>query len=369
MKVYVYPADTHGCGTVRLIWSANHLRRTGHDVTIVPPSSKTGIGGEVYQNKANPDDPRNGTIVRVIAPDDADVIVLQRVLLRQLAEGIPMLRKRGIAVVVDMDDDLTRIDPDNVAFLAMHPRTDPNRNWAHAHRACLNATAVTVSTPALLRTYAPHGRGVVIPNRIPAGFLSIPHEDSDVIGWAGSLHSHPKDMQPVGSAIARLVREGGEFTVVGSPAGLGAALGLERDPAGTGPVPIERWPFMIAETLGVGIAPLADTDFNAAKSWLKPLEMMSLGVPWVASPRVEYRTLQKETGVGLLADRPKDWFRHLKRLTTDDQLRQEMSLAGREAARAYTVEANAWRLWEVWSDAFKAERGRLRNASPFRRAG
>ncbi len=370
MRVYVYPADTQGCGTVRLIWHSNHLRRLGYDVTILPPTSTTGINGRIYNNPNDPADPLNDSVISVDAPPDTDVVVLQRVLLKYLAvDAIPLLRRRGIAVVVDMDDDLTRIDPSNAAFNAMHPRNtrDPKRHWGHATAACMNATLVTVSTPALLRVYAPHGRGRVITNCVPEAFTQIPHMDSDVVGWGGSLHSHPKDMLPLGPSIARLIREGEEFAVVGPGTDIKEALGLDIRPFATGPVGIQLWPFALSDNIGIGIAPLADTDFNRAKSWLKPLEMMSVGIPWVASPRAEYRALQKSSGVGLLAEKPKDWYRQIRRLIDDDQLRQDMSLAGRAAARDHAVERNSWRLWEAWADALKTERVG-RSGSPLLRA-
>lgn len=369
MKVYVYPADVQGCGYVRLIWSANHLRRAGHDVTVIPPTAKTGIGGRIDSRLYDEKNKRRGRLVDVNVPEDADVVVLQRVLMRHLAvDAIPMIRARGVAVVVDMDDDLTRLDPENGAFNAMHPLNvrDRDRNWNHATTACLNATLVTVSTPALLATYAPHGRGRVIYNSVPAGFLSISHDDSDVVGWAGALFSHPKDMLPLGPSIARLVRDHGvDFAVVGPGDGVVEALGLPHAPLATGPVNIQQWPFAIAENIGIGIVPLADTQFNAAKSFLKGLEYSALGIPWVASPVVEYKRLQRELGVGALARKPLDWFRSLKRLVDDEDHRLEQSAAGREAVRRLaTIEGNAWRLWEAWADALKAERQAYRgNAS------
>ena len=53
--------------------------------------------------------------------------------------------------------------------------------------------------------------------------------------------------------------------------------------------------------LGIGVAPLADTKFNAAKSWLKMAEMAALGVPCVVSPRAEYMRLH-EQWIGSLAE-------------------------------------------------------------------
>lgn len=357
MKVYVYPADRQGCGNVRLIWAANYLRATGHAVEIIEPTAKTGISGDIDQ--------RDDSLVNVRVPADADVIVLQRVLLKYIADAIPHIRRSGRAVVVDMDDDLTSIDPANPAFWAMHPThaIDPKRHWGHATRACNEATLVTVSTPSLLNVYAKHGRGRVIENCVPLGFFGIEHLDSETIGWGGAIATHPRDFDPTGSAIAQLQREGHDFAVVGPANGVKRILGLDREPISTGPVDIRDWPLALAQNIGVGIAPLVDTIFNGSKSWLKPLEMSSLGIPWVASPSPEYARFWEETkGVGgFLARRPRDWVKHLRRLVTDADLREQMSAEGRAAAERFNVEERyAPGLWDAWSAALRHERGGAR---------
>lgn len=347
---YVYPADANGCGAYRLIWPAEALRARGHDVRIVMPSAREGIGGEV--------DERTGRLTSVSVPRDADVVVMQRVSLSHLADAIPLMRAQGIAVVVDMDDDLSKIDPNNAAFSALHPLRgrDPRHTWVHAGKACLQATMVTTSTPKLLDVYAPHGRGVVLRNRVPERFLNVERIDSNAIGWPGSVHSHPLDVQQVGPAVARLVREGIPYRGVGPIEGLREALGLSDDQFhATGNVDLDGWAEAIG-SLGVGMAPLADTSFNESKSWLKVLEMSAAGVPWVASPRAEYRTFAHKYDVGLFAERPRDWYRQLKRLATDEGLRADQSARGRAAGAANTIEAHAWRWAEAWTDALRMQR-------------
>lgn len=319
---------------------------------IAPTDSQRSIGGDLD----SADDYR---LVRLGQhPPDADVIVTQRIVLTQLAQAVPMLRERGIAVVVDMDDDLTTIHPSNIAFTRLHPKNTDTRyySWANAEKACRDATMVTVSTPALLKPYAPHGRGRVLYNRIPARYLEIRHPDTNQVGWGGSVHSHPDDLPTVGPAISRLIREGrADYLSIGDPEGVRAALGLPHEPNSYGAVSVGEWPYALGH-LGVGIAPLADTVFNAAKSWLKPLEMSAVGVPWVASPRAEYRRLH-ELGVGTLADRPRDWYRAIRGLLDDEGRRAEQTAAGRAVAAEHTIEGNAWRWWEAWSEAVAIQRG------------
>lgn len=349
MIVYVYPADTFGCGQYRMIFPAQALAAQGVDVRIVEPGMKDGVGGEL--------DMHTGRLVRAAVPGDADVVVMQRVSMINLVDAVPMLRAQGVAVVVDMDDDMGRIDPNNPAFAGLHPRfgRNPKHNWNFAAQACRAATAVTVSTPELLRVYASHGRGTVLENRVPAAYLRHERVDSDLIGWPGSVHSHPLDLQQVGPAIARLGRAGFGYRGVGSVVGLQQALGLDAEPDTCGDVEFTDWPAAVAQ-LGVGLAPLADTAFNGSKSWLKLLEMSAVGVPWVASPRAEYQRYATMFGGGVLAETPKDWFKQVGRLCRDATLRQALSEAGRRGAALNTYEGHAWRWAEVWEAAMKVER-------------
>jgi glycosyltransferase involved in cell wall biosynthesis len=338
----------------------------GLDVRISMPADRTGIGGAV--------DGKTGKLTQLQIPPDADVIVLQRVAFDTLAQAIPMIRARGVAVVVDMDDALTRIDPSNPAWWGF--REDwgsPKHSGRNCERACRDATLVTVSTPALIPLYAGSTqRGAVLTNCVPERYLSIPHEDAATVGWGGSLHSHPRDLEVLGPAVARLVREGFEYWGAGpdyarepGDDGLHRMLGLMTeadkclDVGTTGNInEIANWPLAVA-TMGVGIAPLTDTEFNRAKSWLKPLEYMACGVPWVGSPRAEYQALRNLTGVGLLAEQPRDWYRQLKLLLTDGELRREESAAGRAAIaeNGLTYEAGWWRWVEQWERALRLQRG------------
>lgn len=350
MRVYVFPADLYGCGYYRLIWAGNALAASGHDVRVIDPKSR---GSHL---RATTD--LTGKIIDVSYPPDVDVIVLQRITHSKLVEAIKVMRDRGVAVVIDMDDDLAAIDPRNPAFQAMHPQHgySKDHNWLNTQAACEAATLVTVSTPALLSRYAPHGRGEVLYNCVPESYLKIEREDSAVVGWGGSVHSHPGDLQETGPAIASLVREGTHFRIVGPASGARAALGLATDPEATGiRNMLTEWPQALAE-LGIGIAPLADTRFNSAKSWLKPLEYAALGVVPVMSPRPEYRRIHEWGGVGLLAAKPKHWMSKIRELVRDPSRRVELAAASREFAAEWTIERNAHRWWSAWEQAFTLQR-------------
>lgn len=249
MKIVVYPSDAFGCGSFRMRWPGQHLAAAGHDVEVIDAHDRR---VRVVME--------NDTVRDVLV--DADIVVMQRITHAYMAQAVGVMRAKGITVVVDVDDDLSSIHPSNPAW-AVHRPGAGLHSWHNLARACRDASLVTVSTPALLDVYARHGRGAVLPNYLPDHYYGLPRADSDVVGWPASFHSHPNDPEVVGGAVARLVEEGASFVMRGDSTGAGRALGLGADPVGGG-VPIEEWPRAVAE-LGIGIAPLADTKFNAAK--------------------------------------------------------------------------------------------------------
>lgn len=357
MKIGVFPADLYGCGYYRLIWPAMQLQLDGHDVDIIHPSDRNNMFSAEIDETTN-----NITGERIVYPEKYDVIVLQRVTHRYLAQAIPYIRARGTAVVIDIDDDLHHIAQSNPMHGALHPKKNPlhpavDHSWDWARVAIENATLLVTTTPALADRYGRRTEWRVIPNYVPANSLEVDHEDSPIFGWGGSVHSHADDIPVLGNSVSRLVAEGHRFRVIGPDIGVRQAFRLPSRESfeATGPINLEFWIAGVA-MLGVGIAPLAATTFNRAKSWLKPMEYAAAGVPCVVSPSPSYRDLHDKWGIGDVAEKPKDWFRLVRRLVTDDAYRLERSAAGRVAAEELTIEKHAWRWMEAWSEALDIQR-------------
>jgi hypothetical protein len=345
------PADSHGCGHYRMIWPADVLNAAGLPVRIFLPDRASGLDVKV-DTKA--DGSRH--LSSVVLPHDCELLVLQRPANELHPQLVRMVRKAGIPVVIDMDDDMSAIHPNNDAF---HHYRSINRNgqsWRYAAEACKEATLVTTSTTTLQKVYAKHGRGRVLDNFVPDAYLHYEKGETGRFGWAGTTASHPDDLQVTGRAVPDLMKDGHSFTVVGGRSKVKDVLRLPSEPRYSGVVGVQEWARTIAAELDVGMAPLAASAFNRSKSRLKCIEMMSVGVPWVSSPREEYRKLHKESGCGLLADTPRQWHQQLKLLLTNEGLRKEQAEAGKTYMKDQTYQANAWRWWEAWQDAIKLER-------------
>lgn len=341
LKVAVLPADLGGCGRYRLIHAALYLKEVcGEDVQIFNPKEPMPI--QVFATI-------NGEITDVQAPD-ADVIVVQRLTSEIHAKAIPLLRAKGYAVVMDADDDFTSIHPSNAAYTNLHPRSNTPHSWHHNRRAAQDVTLMTVSTRRLMQVYGHPGRTICLDNYIPAAYLDLGHVDRAVYGWPGSIETHPDDLMVVGNAAQRLHRDGYTFMQAGPfEEKVGQMLGIDQMRA-TGACEMRYWPSTVS-MLGVAWAPLTDTQFNRAKSRLKCLEANSVSVPYVASPRAEYARMTAEGGGGVLADKPKDWYRRTKEFLTNDRLRRELGEQGHAYASTQTIEAHAWMWMEAWQRA------------------
>lgn len=342
MRVVMGIPDQAGCGHYRIMYPGRALEAEGHEVELAKEMKDVTMS--------------QGTVIKV-PPVEADVLVMQRPLQRLNVEMLAVIREQGVAVVVDVDDDFNSIDPQHFAWRRYQPRFSPVSNREHLSRACQIADLVTVTTPALAQRYGAHGRTAVLPNCIPKAMLgTVPAQkrDGNTVGWPGHVATHPNDLQATRGGVAMAVREErARFLNVGNGDGVRAALDLDEEPAVTGSQEFEDYPHAVAQ-LDVGIAPLADTKFNEAKSALKGMEMAAVGVPFIASPTADYRRIAAE-GIGhLAASKSRSWRRAVLDLLQDESLREERAMKAREALiDKHLMENNAWRWVEAYEQAIR----------------
>jgi glycosyltransferase involved in cell wall biosynthesis len=84
----------------------------------------------------------------------------------------------------------------------------------------------------------------------------------------------------------------------------------------------------LAKSCDIAVIPLADTEFNRAKSDLKFLEASALGLPVIGSDVKAYGATIEDARTGLLVDNdPLEWASAIERLHADSSLRRDLTSA------------------------------------------
>jgi hypothetical protein len=285
---------------------------------------------------------------------DADILWMQRPLAQSAWAIARQAQRQGIKLVVELDDLLHKLHAQNTMTYWIDPKRYPNHNYEWSLRVIAMADALTVSTPELAAQYHKPGRpAFVLRNWLPERALTLRPDTNparDYLGWTGALNVHPTDLQDTRGAL-RAVKA--PFRMIGNPTGVGRALRVPQariESSADWIEDIEDYWRVEAVAFGVGICPLETSVFNRCKSWIKPVEMLNLGIVPVCSPLPEYVDLAEQApGAVFIARGQADWVRHLRRLTSDDAAYTAARQAGLEWAQANTLEHHA----QEWVDAWE----------------
>jgi glycosyltransferase involved in cell wall biosynthesis len=335
MRIAYLADPTTGNGFYRGTGPMRALAHRGHEVRKLPPDTK---------------DPP------VAMLRGADVLHIHRYMEEWTLRLVEVAKQLGAAVVWDNDDDMGSI-PRGTPGYRVHGGARWEQRLAGMRRIFRHADLVTAPSEGLARRLgelgAPHA--TVIENYVPDDFLaaaSRPHAGV-VVGWiAGLEHRLDVDRLPIRDALQRLLDERPDVHVTT----FGLGLGLRSDRYRHVDVVALMELAQEAATFDVGIAPLADIDFNRARSSIKLKEYAAAGVPWLASPIGPYAGLGEKQGGRLVADA--DWHAALARIV--DRARERRKLAKRAAkwAAGQTLTRNAER-WEArFAAAIERARGR-----------
>lgn len=351
MKVLLLPADSSGCRYYRMEEPAKAIRESGADVEI---EIQTHLDVDGERNTGTGE-----TVLRSVDAHGADVVVFQRPTNMMMLDAMRMLQAKGVACVVEIDDLLHAVSNAHAGHRAIVQDKADGRVLAMAREADM----VTVTTPALLREYARHGRGRVIPNAIPRRILELPPAFERTpnivhVGWTGSVFTHPHDLQMIGTGLRTALDRSPQtsrFSILGQARGAQERLGLARPPAELSWLgSVDHYLQELGSQFDVGLAPLRDDRFNRAKSWLKPLEFAARGVYVVRSVIDEYESL----GIGLRAKSPKDWAKWVDRGITSSDYRANAAAAMRERVRAeHLTEHTVDRWLSAWRQALDHRTG------------
>ncbi|MFF1634417.1 glycosyltransferase [Leifsonia sp. NPDC058248] len=273
-----------------------------------------------------------------------DAMLVQRdaIPAEMVEEFLEYRRTQGIPLVVELDDDL----------LSPHAR---ERLIEHGYdsdaldalgRLVADADEVIVSTEVLAERLRTEAARITITQNELDSKLWAPREETDEetaarakvasVVYIGST-THGEDLE-----LLRPVFEG--LTLPDGRSVRLSVIGVtttddewyDRIPIPRGATQYPRfvsWLRSISSAWDLGVAPLADTGFNAAKSDLKFLEYSLLGLPTIASAVAPYEGLA-DVGLTLVSNDTDAWRAAIVSALSDRQASQERARTAEEFVRA-----------------------------------
>lgn len=295
----------------------------------------------------------------------SDVALIHRYTDPQLRQAVEQLRKRGVGIVWDNDDDLAAVPRSNPNYRAYG---GPMRRQVIAATAAMVrlADVVTTPSPVLARQFEAMGAVDVrvLENYLPPEFSKVrsgKHQEVTLAWLAGLEHQLDYQQLRLRETLLRLLDRHDGLRIMS----IGLGLGL----------PSDRYEHIrlvdftdLARVLAacdVGIAPLADITLNQARSNIKLKEYGAAGIAWLASPVGPYAQLGPAEGGRLVSD--DRWFEEIDRLVVEKRERRKLAKSAQKWARSQAIDRHA----HLWVSAFEAaiERGRSRAAHATREAG
>ncbi len=247
--------------------------------------------------------------------------------LRRLDPAEPIIISRELPInmrpFLDMPNPLV-LDIDDALHLG------PGRNKIFA--LCRRAQAVVCGNDTLANDLsAVSSRCVVIPTVVDTGQYRVKTHYALRgplrVGWIGSSMSLDVTLGPM---LEELRGAQCEMVVISD------------EPPAAGWVRFVKWSpeieVAIAEYMDVGIMPLQDNPFQAAKCGIKVIQYMAAGLPSIATPLGVNRDLVRDGVTGYWARTPQEWREAIRRLAGDEAMRSAFGRAGRElAVESYSV--------------------------------
>ena len=286
---------------------------------------------------------------------DCDIVYMQRWMMWDIPDNIRGAQANGQIIINDLDDWYWGLHHRHRAKVVLDPKNNQSENSDFYRQVLSISDMVVVSTPFLIDK-AKTALGVknlaLLENCVDFDAYSPyrrKHVDGPVVvGWHGSTGHRSGDLDCLRSVYSTSDPERFSFHHTGHNSRnplFWEEVDVEQSRVTLFPmVSPTKIPLML--TFDIGVAPLNDIPFNHAKSWIKPLEYIAAGVPFVASKISEYVRLKQEYGAGRLAKKFIDWKKHLEYLS-NAEVRQSEALANLEAVQSLDVRQGALRLDQI----------------------
>ena len=331
MKIlFLPPSRTSPSARYRILQFARPLRNLGNDVTVRVIRPERDWQSPLRLRLPRLLHHRAATIVRLGSALAAlrdlerfDVVFLNRDLVPEMRVRWlePWLARRNPAVIFDFDDA--------IYLSSRHAKL----------RGIMPSFAAVTAGNEILAGYARrwHSHVTVLPTVVDTGYYQpVEHRRPGPlrIGWTGSA-SPLRDYLPLVEAPIRSLASRYEFEFV---------VISNRPPAFVWPgVRLRFIPWSAAteaqdlQQIDIGLMPLREGPFEAAKCGTKAILHMAAGVPAIVSPVGVNQEIVVHGETGFHCRTDADWHKALETLLVDAALRRRMGEAGRDrAVRLYS---------------------------------
>ena len=281
------------------------------------------------------------------------------------------LHRAGLAVIYEVDDDLFTdgfVKRNSFVWGFSEEQSREQRDGIlRAMQRCDGVTVSTQRVATIVRNYTDK------PVKVVGNYIDLhwwkmiqkqarrdPRLTGLTIGWAGGRRPDT-DIDPMVTAWERIADKYPKvmFVVQGhSTDRFYGHIPADRITY-TKWMSIDDYPAGLVN-IDIGCCPLEDTPFNHAKSAIKAMEYAASSAAVVASPTV-YNGLIEHGKDGFIANNADEWEQYLSMLVEDYTLRHDMAkrlLA--KVRKSYSLEANAWRWADAWTDIVSDFRERNR---------
>ena len=272
-----------------------------------------------------------------------------------------MARKYGKLLVMDLDDALWKIMPDNMAYPVYKKGSEGIKNIT----CIMNEVDFITTTNRYLKnvinanTAKPFNKIEVFPNSIDLGLYKhrskTRKEYNIVITHFGST-SHFENLQSeeFAKAMDRIMREYPQviFKTIGAFLPKYKKRWGARYEHGFGATDIRKWidtkyPKVMDET-DFFVTPLVVNTYNRSKSYIKWLEISAAKKPGIWQRIRQYEKVVEHGKTGLLANYADDWYHAKKKLIDSYKLRKEIGENAYKEVKKYTIQEEVKRYAEYF---------------------
>jgi glycosyltransferase involved in cell wall biosynthesis len=333
MKILFILSDESGCAMYRALLPRYFLR-------LLPEVSEVKAVGQVSR----------------LDVKLADVIVFQRIHMKEHEGIFHWAREEKKKLVYEIDDSVWSIPTWNPAYLVWNE--EMQKQVSHFVSLCDAASCTTQNLAEELRQW--NKTVFVLPNSLNLDMwrelkFNVPKSVHNElrIGWGGSP-THKGDLMVISRVLVDIAwkyrAKNLKYYFLGyaPPELIESLSGFVAFSKG---VDIRIFPDKLHMlNLDIGLAPLVDCKFNRAKSNIKWLEYSALNVPVVASNVGPYKDSIVHGETGLLSENTyESWFNNLSRIIEDSSLRVSLARKANQIVyRDYDSRKNA----KLWYDAF-----------------